>query len=120
MDDLISRQAAIDAVTSWLNKACYPLNQSSYNEGEIAAYETALWELKKIPSAERKTGRWIPCKELAREMLADRTVGLLYDHYECSLCGCTLPNPLYNQDGEPFFKFCPNCGARMKGEADEH
>ena len=42
MDDLISRQAAIDAVTAWLNKALNPINQSKYNEGEIAAYETAL------------------------------------------------------------------------------
>ena len=52
MADYIDRQAAIDAVTGWLNIARNPINQSKYNDGEIAAYDTALSELKKIPSAD--------------------------------------------------------------------
>jgi len=59
MSDLISRQVAIDAVTVWLNKARSPRNQSKYNDGEIAAYETAVLELKKIPSADIPQGEWI-------------------------------------------------------------
>ena len=57
MDDLIRRQDAIDVVTAWLHKCFNPLNRSKYNEGEIDAYETALSELKEIPSAQSKQDR---------------------------------------------------------------
>ena len=39
--------------------------------------------------------------------------------YACSVCGVVeyLPCDVFN--GKPLFKFCPNCGAKMKGEDDE-
>ena len=73
MSDLISRQAAIDAVTAWLNKAINPNNRSKYNDGEIAAYETALSELKKIQSAQPEQ-RLIPCSERLPKKVGDYLV----------------------------------------------
>lgn len=66
--------------------------------------------------AEHAPKGWISAMNTAREMLVDKTVEILYDHYECSLCRCTLPNLLYNKDGKPIYKFCPNCGAKMEEE----
>ena len=119
--DPIDRQAAIDTLERKKDKNAKGDVGWFYNK-IIQNDIDAIMQLPSIPSAqpEQKKGKWIPCKEYAREMLADKTVNILYDHYECSLCRCTLPNLLYNQDGEPFFKFCPNCGASMvRGEEDE-
>ena len=87
-----------------------------YHEGIAQGLDDAAGILGKVRCEDG--AHWIPCKELAREMLADKTVNILYDHYECSLCRFTIPNLLYNQDGEPFLKFCPNCGAKMEGDTD--
>lgn len=52
MDDFISREKAINKVSEWLNMAKCPYNQSAYNCGEIAAYETCLEDLKNLPAAD--------------------------------------------------------------------
>ena len=46
--------------------------------------------LEDVPSVTQKTGRWI-----------------FNGYYECSECGKTTYNDTY--------KYCPNCGAKMKG-----
>ena len=56
-----------------------------------------------------RTGKWIHGRELAREMISDCIVAIRYDGWECSECDC-----LVEQEREPLYKFCPNCGARMK------
>lgn len=35
--------------------------------------------------------------------------------FECSICGCTLDNHIKVEQN-----YCPNCGARMDGEEQEH
>lgn len=39
------------------------------------------------------------------------------EQYKCSVCHseCYVPECM----GEPMYNFCPNCGARMDGDADE-
>ena len=84
MDDLISRQAAIDAL--WAIK----------NERESVYYTSAIYNavdaIEALPSAERR-GRWIetttedPC------------------YYRCSECG---------RQTDDEYNYCPNCGARME------
>ena len=49
MSDYISREAALDAISEWLMKALHPENTSSYNEGERAAYRTAISEIAELP-----------------------------------------------------------------------
>lgn len=59
---------------------------------------------------ERKTGKWIHGREIAREMIGDAIVSIFYEDWKCSACGCVV------EDGrEPLWKFCPSCGARMEG-----
>ncbi len=68
--DYISREAAIDAISEWLMKALHPENMSSYNEGERAAYRTAISEIAELPAADVRP-RWIPVTERLPETGVD-------------------------------------------------
>lgn len=96
MSDLISRQAAIDAVS----KGCQELR------GVFSRCEENILAL---PSAqpERKTGRWIQTEELWTDMYTAKEQGI----YECSRCGEKVI-------GKPDWRFCPNCGAEMREGED--
>lgn len=90
MNDVISRQAAIDAVTK-CDANC------GIDSAEV---------LRALPSAqpERKTGHWIMISE------ADETGNAWY---ECSCCGKGERHvPIVDVN------FCWNCGADMRGERD--
>ena len=84
MDDLISRQAAIDEANAWLFD-CFNVKKQDRSCGLIR-------RLEDLPSAERR-GRWIetttedPC------------------YYRCSECG---------RQTDDEYNYCPNCGARME------
>lgn len=69
----------------------------------------------------RPHGEWIKGKEISRTMLIGETLYIDYENFTCSVCGLVLDRLLYNVDGSPFYKFCPNCGASMLegGEGDE-
>ena len=91
MSDLISRQAAID----FIKEHSYPVryDNTSIEQGmTITGIEEAL---KEVPSIQpkQKTGRWVCLDddELAYGCSACRSVSLLES------------------------KYCPNCGAYMKG-----
>lgn len=54
----------------------------------------------------QKHGRWIECED-----------SLMDVYYECSVCG----EAFFLDEGTPdenCYKFCPNCGAKMDGEAN--
>ena len=86
MDDLISRQAAIDAVEEY------------FGDLPIVVHYDMLQLIKKLHSAERR-GRW--------EFNIDDE-GWSWDYpYMCAQCG---------EWAEKVFKFCPNCGAQMDDE----
>ena len=92
-DDTISRQTAIDAIMSLFG----------FNAED--EYGSALTEtLNGLPSAqpERKTGKW--------------------RHYEgylsCSECGTEYDDDIMTHCCDDVPKFCPNCGADMRGEED--
>ena len=96
MSDLISRQAAIDAlrVAYWDDKI-----QSAKDDPCIvdAMTDWAIRQVKALPSAqpERKKGKWI---------LKPNIYGVAY----CSECDYELHTNNTN--------FCPNCGADMRDE----
>lgn len=85
MDDLIRRQAAIDAILGmFLNIA--------YSEKNIA-WSMALDKIRQLPTAEKR-GKWIDyCGDL-----------------KCDQCGCEAD--LFGIRGE--WNYCPNCGAKME------
>lgn len=91
MDDLISREAAIDAVGYY-----------SLHSGDKLLF--ADKPLKELPAAQpqRMRGRWIRHKDWVSEG---------YCEYTCSECDMGV-DAMYN--------YCPRCGAYMReGEQDE-
>ena len=87
MDDLISRQVAID----YLIDALYDLDEADYVDNTFIEEE-----LKKVPSVqpEQKIGEWVHGE---------------FDIPHCSICGHdVMPNMVS--------PYCPNCGAKMEVE----
>ena len=104
MDDLISRQAAIDAVKK--NTFRLTVAEEQNCGGHVAWSAEAVYSevmegaLLDLPSAqpERKNGKWI-VSHIPDSML-----------WECNQCGFDC--------GAHSFNFCPNCGADMRGEQE--
>ena len=90
-DDLIRREDAIKAV----EERSFAV-RDSYTVKAI---------LRNVPSADKR-GEWIPYE--ASLNFGDGE-GYVIEH-KCSACGYLW--------GEPDYKFCPNCGARMKGASN--
>ena len=93
MDDLISRQAAIETIMGQPPEPHYP----SWYAAQI----------EKLPSAqpERKRGKWIVWDEII--------AGIYHTVSECSECGFTT-DKMYREE----MRYCPTCGADMRGEQD--
>lgn len=96
MDDLISRQAAIEyfqRITDATN------TDGRYNLGFIDGLEFCINHLSTMPSAqpEQKKGKWI-------------VTGTFDDFVKCSCCGYKKPWDMFEMS------FCPKCGAKMEGE----
>lgn len=72
-------------------------NYSDMGEPNYMALDMAIKALEREP----KTGHWILHKEIS----------VFSDMYKCSECGII--------NGNHFYNFCPNCGADMRGDADE-
>ena len=89
MDDLISRQAAIEAVS----RGCQEFR------GIFAECEKNLNEL----STAEKKGKWV---EEDDDII----------HGYCSSCGWMS---VWQETDVFGMNYCPNCGAKMKGESDE-
>lgn len=95
MSDLISRQAAIDAL-----KRAEALTRAF-------GYHFVIDTIRELPSAqpERKKGKWI---------YGEDEYGI--DGYHCDKCGFFVPWD-YTHKFIDFIKdyhFCPNCGADMR------
>jgi len=92
MDDLISRQAAIDVIAS--------MEAVGYSPYATIGRLDALLALNRLPSAERR-GRWV--NEKYRWI---KSISMWWSAaYECSVCG---------EAGIKDWHYCPNCGARME------
>lgn len=104
MDDLISRQAAIDAIDS--------LYFDTFDD-----HDRTKERIKRLPAAqpERKKGKW-------------EHIGFSKSYrFTCSVCGGTAyyvsgscastRNKVRNVCG---YSYCPNCGADMRDDFSEH
>ena len=141
MSDLISRQAAIDEANAWLLD-CFHVQKQDMSCGLIR-------RLEDLPSTqpEYRLDEWCTdCKEydkerhccprwnrVIRDTLQDvqperKTGRWIYgedehciDGYHCDKCGFFVPWDYvhkfinYIED----YNFCPNCGAKMKQEAED-
>ena len=97
MNELIERQAAIDAIHN-----LYAIHGS---EGSWIDQKDAFKALNSLPSAqpEPHEGEW-------ERVSAQRYFMSASYFYRCSACGV---NNVRNTN------YCPNCGTKMKGEANE-
>ena len=105
MSDLISRQAAIDAIHEDI--LLKPHNDSWFRENhEFVTVGYVERTLLAVPSAqpERKRGKWID--EAYDFIISGR----------CSVCGWEAH--LY-EDDVVGMNYCPNCGAKMDGCEEE-
>lgn len=91
MNDLISRQAAIDAMSCLLDSIC---------EGQAV---DALSDLPTIDPV--KHGKWI---ERERYRTTKDGVFHTYRYKVCSICGRASGRRMNKRT-----RYCPNCGARM-------
>ena len=100
MSDLVKREDAIKAIEELPN---------AYN-GWSDAYDKAyiIGALEEVPSADRPQGKWIDA-EIPLESGGSMPIQV------CNLCKTFYPLA-YTGGGH---RFCPNCGARMKGADDE-
>ena len=91
LDDLISRQAAIDALEK-------DIRMAKSEDGELwVAKINAQMKITLLPTITSKRGRWIEDSE---------------GWWHCSECGRQIP-PMLKQDLNEFHKWCGRCGAKM-------
>ena len=98
MSDLISRQAAIDALGE------QPYGDDDYDLGCRNQWEWDVKAIENLPPAqpEPKMGKWL----------------------DANICGelpvivCDQCNTFYPLSFGEFHNFCPNCGAKMEGDAE--
>lgn len=90
MDDVISRQQAIDAAMQDVSS----IRTHEFNAGATRAAN----RIKQLPSAQPKRGKW--------------------RHYEgvltCSECASEFYDTIMEFCGDDVPHFCPNCGADMR------
>lgn len=101
-EDLISRQAAIDAFLKELTKRERKNLLHTWSTVEVKYFITEL--LEKLPSVQERKGKWVV------EYGSDFKT---YKVSRCSECGFeygTVAN---------LFKFCPYCGASMTEGAED-
>lgn len=110
MDDLISRQAAIDGILAFMPtelRRGAPTAEQVANQIFRTAISCAESYVRTMPSAGPKKGQWLPDNRNYYE-----------ERFVCSVC-----RKSYEVDtcmGEPTWDFCPGCGADMrKGEEQE-
>ena len=109
MKDLISRQAAIDALRTHERKALHKWFDNQLDIEWNNAIDICCYDIEDLPSAqpERKRGKWIEDDDGWDEVI-----------WRCSECDAVFTLV----DGTPKeneYYFCPHCGADMRGEQDE-
>lgn len=96
MSDLISRQAAIDAVNN-------AFDRETLLSGFVRSI--AVRAIRNMPSVEPKHGHW--------------DIEISHDGYQatyhCSECGHQF-KWIYDRVFPPVFKYCQKCGAKMEEE----
>ena len=103
MDDLISRQAVLDAINSGM--LTDDDTQFECPSECNSMLEWAVNAVKELPTAEKK-GKWKGYNPEKEEWKRSDGSPVFMS---CSECYCTVLN-----NGSAHWNYCPNCGARME------
>ena len=118
MDDLISRQALLDKFEPWLKV-------KDYNDGELNMLNAILYEIRFMRSAQPEPSQ--VARDIARIVENEQDMRILPkrgkwiriskfpDRVEAYWVTCSACDMRIFGGG----KFCPNCGADMRGEQYE-
>ena len=111
--DLISRQDAVKVLNDrqYDIRAFIEKEDMEYKEAhsywcEIHGIYNSIELIESLPSAKPKTGEWEEVEDYNGDI-----------HYQCNQC----KNEFILIDGTPQdndYKYCPNCGAKMRGEEE--
>ena len=105
MSDLIKREDAINSIYK-LKKTVIKQDVLSYCDGIFDALEV----VQDLPSADRPQGEWIDKGWKGDWQFETDGRGYCWKVFECSIC---------NGEDTRETRFCPHCGAKMKGVDDE-
>ena len=103
--DCISRQVALETIRTMQTYKLF-----AGDDMLLIDQAEAQTELMMLPSAkpERPRGHWV---EIGDEP---------YDEWECDVCGFVIDGSgcIDPEEYRDVYRFCPNCGADMRGEQD--
>ena len=107
MDDLISRQAAIDAICEHGTD----LERRGVTVLAVANHKQVTVDLlEQLPSVQPRKGKWIGYKADDKDWQRDDGSHIFMN---CSECHEAVIN-----NGSAHWNFCPNCGSYNGGEED--
>ena len=106
MDDLISRQQAIDAL-----RAMQTYKLFAGDDMLLIDQAGAQTEMMLLPPIQPKRGKWIYCEDTTADCV---------DGYRCDQCGFFVPWDYQHKsiDFIQDYNFCPKCGSYNGGEQD--
>ena len=102
--ELIDRQAAIDAVNEYLR-----LSEVSKTVQNMTSIQAILRWLPTVDAVEVVHGEWNQIEIIDD----DSGNGVNDDASQCSVCGDVFDSYYW---AKTYFNYCPNCGAKMRGE----
>ena len=103
MDDNISRQSVLDAITASINQY-----GGRYTTEQLNMWGLFAQMIKEMPSArpEPKKGKWI---EYEQEFMLEEPLKTVQKTVrECSVCTAKIAGMV------GIMNYCPNCGAKME------
>ena len=125
-NDMISREDALSCFRDWIDShgdvhtadempEYQRIEQLQSAQPDLSEYSDNLWRNayergKRDARSERKPGKW-------KKMTAEGMLGAWW--YECSVCG-VRPLRMRWTNMDELSNYCPNCGARMVKEGEEH
>ena len=116
-DDLIKREDAIEAVHNYWKKRLDTLPTADIQQTDkILEHNKTLCNfINAIPSADRPQGEWE--EKTTFHNADDNPIIEEWQSARCSVCRKyhTTPYMYYFDD----YRYCPQCGAKMKGADDE-
>ncbi len=96
--------------------AAGPDADEEFSADFLDGVKVVLYMLSTEPPAKVKPeakGEWIPDREITRGFAGGRCIDVRYESWHCSYCGSVC-----EQTYKPAYRYCPNCGADMRGKEE--